>query len=182
MEEKNTSYFFNLEKRNRKRNNITSLNIHGTITSNPQEISNYVTEFYSNLYDTKIDVGKCQQFIEYIKPFTKKVSGKYKALCDKDISLIEIDEIIKSMKKGKSPGNDGLTVEFYVCFWDTIKDIIFLLLKECINRNEMTTTMKQGLITLIPKPDKDGSIIENWRPISPLNTDYKILQSCFLNI
>lgn len=48
------------------------------------------------------------------------------------------------------------------------------MFKECIDRQEMTATMKQGLITLIPKPDKDHLLIENWGPISFLNIDYKI--------
>lgn len=75
------------------------------------------------------------------------------------------------MRYGKSPGNDGLTIEFYICFWDIIKKPLFSVLKECIDRNEMTVTMKQGLIALIPKPGKDHSVIENWKPISQLNTD-----------
>lgn len=177
--EKNTSYFFSLEKRNRKQSNITSLNIYGNISSNSQDISNYITEFYRQLYESKVDVEKSQQFIEHIKQFTNKISEKYRDTCDEEIRQTELDEVIKSMKIGKSPGNDGLTVEFYICFWDIIKDMFFQVLKECINRNEMTTTMKQGLITLIPKPGKDHLIIENWRPISLLNTDYKIVAKLF---
>lgn len=53
------------------------------------------------------------------------------------------------------------------------------LFKECLSNKEMSTTMKQGLITLIPKPDKDHLLIENWRPITLLNSDYKILSSVF---
>ena len=48
-----------------------------------------------------------------------------------------------------------------------------------IDKQEMTTTMKQGLITLIPKPGKDPLIIENWRPVSLLNIDYKVLAQVF---
>lgn len=79
----------------------------------------------------------------------------------------------------KSPGSDGLTVEFYLCFWDLIKDHLLLMFKDCIRRQEMTTTMKQGLLTLIPKPGEDHLIIENWRPISLLNIDYKIIAQVY---
>ena len=44
----------------------------------------------------------------------------------------------------------------------------------------MSTTMKQGLITLIPKPEKDHLLIENWRPITHLNCDYKIFSLIFV--
>lgn len=43
----------------------------------------------------------------------------------------------------------------------------------------MSTTMKQGIITLIPKPDKDPLLIENWRAIMLLNIDYKIVSLIF---
>ncbi len=39
--------------------------------------------------------------------------------------------------------------------------------------------MKQGLICLIPKPNKDSSLLDNWRPITLLNSDYKILASVY---
>ncbi len=50
---------------------------------------------------------------------------------------------------------------------------------ECISQGDMTATMKQGVISLIPKPDKDLLVIDNWRPISLLTLDYKILASVY---
>lgn len=43
------------------------------------------------------------------------------------------------------------------------------------------STMKQGIITLIPKPDKDPKILDNFRPITLLNTDYKIVTLIYAN-
>lgn len=48
-------------------------------------------------------------------------------------------------------------------------------MKECIEREELTATMKQGLITLIPKSGKDKRKLDNLRPITLLNTDFKVL-------
>ncbi len=79
------------------------------------------------------------------------------------------------MKKGKSPGIDGLSVEFYTHFWDTIKSPLVIMYKEFIIQREMTVTMKQGIIYLITKADKDILSIENWRPITLLTVDYKVL-------
>ncbi len=43
---------------------------------------------------------------------------------------------------------------------------------------ELPPTMSQGLITLIPKPDKDLLMIENWQPITLTNNDAKLLSLC----
>ncbi len=45
----------------------------------------------------------------------------------------------------------------------------------------MMPTMKQGLITLIPKPGKDKEVLDNLRPITPLNVDYKLFAHIFAN-
>lgn len=66
------------------------------------------------------------------------------------------------MKKGKSPGPDGLSVEFYRQFWELLEDLICNMFQECIKSGEMVSTMKQGLISLIPKPDEDPSLIDNY--------------------
>lgn len=85
------------------------------------------------------------------------------------------------MKKGKSPGTDGLSVKFYTHFWDLIQVPLLCMYKECITQGEMTPSMKQGIISLIPKPEKDSTIIENWRPITLLTIDYKILALSYAN-
>ena len=53
--------------------------------------------------------------------------------------------------------------------------------EECISQKEMSTTMKQGIMSLIPKPDKDILLIDNWRPITLLTIDYKIVSLAFAN-
>lgn len=68
---------------------------------------------------------------------------------------------------------------FTSVFLNIIENPLFEMLKECINNEEMTTTMKQGIITLLSKPDKDHHLLDNWRPITLLNVDYKILSQIF---
>ena len=171
--EKNTSDFFALEKINYKRNNITSLMIDNATNSNPSDIANYTQKLYSDLYSSIYNHSECERFIDSVKDFTPQISNKFKLDCDKPILKLEISEAIKKMKKGKSPGINGLPIEFYLSFWSIIENPLYEMIKECIDKEEMTTTMKQGIITLIPKPDKDHLSLDNWRPITLLNVDYK---------
>ena len=94
---------------------------------------------------------------------------------DSPVSIEEIREALNSMKKGKSPGPDGLSVEFYTQFWELLEDPIFNMFQDCIKNGEMVSTMKQGLISLIPKPDEDPFLIDNFRTITLLNIDYKLI-------
>ena len=78
------------------------------------------------------------------------------------------------MPNEKSPGNDGLTKEFYETFWDDIKRPLTLSFQQALIKGELSTSQKQAVIKLIEKKGKDQRMIENWRPISLLNVDLKI--------
>jgi len=69
--------------------------------------------------------------------------------------LMEVKNALFAMMKEKSPGIDGLGAEFYIHFWELIQLPLMHMYRECIDQEEMTTTMKQGIISLIPKPGKD---------------------------
>ena len=89
----------------------------------------------------------------------------------------EIKESILKMKNNKTPGVDGLPIEFYKIFWHDIKDILYQSYCYSFENNTLTISQKQGLITLLPKSGKDNHYLKNWRPISLLTVDYKILAS-----
>ena len=54
-------------------------------------------------------------------------------------------------------------------------------LKETLNKGQLSVTQKRGVITCIPKGDKPRQYLKNWRPITLLNTDYKLLSACLAN-
>jgi len=111
---------------------------------------------------------------------TSDVSDNDRMSCDKDISIDELHNALTSMAKNKSPGSDGLTVEFYLHFWQLLKDILFKVYKTVENENVMTRSMRHGIISLIYKKG-DRRQLTNWRPISLLNVDYKILARVMAN-
>ena len=97
----------------------------------------------------------------------------------KDIEDEEIWDAIKRMNCGKSPGSDGLPVEFYKKIWKFIKPH-FLEVIKCMLERELSTSQYEGIIKLISKKE-DLELLENWRPISLLNVDYKICAKMLAN-
>ena len=78
---------------------------------------------------------------------------------------------MRSFDNNKSPGNDGHTKEFYLTFWQDVKDIFFNALQESKQLKYLCTSQHQAIIKLLEKPNKDKRYISNWRPISLLNLD-----------
>ncbi len=169
---RNSSYFFALEKRNGKRKSLSALNIDGAVCKDIVEISNFV----SNLYSSKFDTNSCDSFLDKVQCCIPAIDDDYKSYCESGLKCEEVWKALQSMKKGKSPGIDGLSVEFYTHFWDTIKSPLVKIYKECIIQREMTVTMKQGIIYLIPKRNKDILSIDNWHLITLLTVDYQELE------
>ena len=79
------------------------------------------------------------------------------------------------MDNNKSPGNEGLSKEFYECFWDEVKKLFLASIHKAFLNQELSTSQKQAVIKMLEKKDKDKRFIKNWRPISLLNTDMKII-------
>ena len=68
------------------------------------------------------------------------------------------------MQNNKSPGSDGITIEFYKIFWNDIKTHLIKSLNYSYNNENLTTLQKQGIISLIPKPGKKPRILIKLAP------------------
>ena len=79
------------------------------------------------------------------------------------------------MSSGKTPGNDGLSVEFYKHFWHILKNPLFESVKYSHIKGSLSVSQRQAIIKLLEKREKDKRYIENWRPISLLNVDTKLI-------
>ena len=76
--------------------------------------------------------------------------------------------------QNKSPGNDGLTQEFYLHYWETICHTLYASYLESIKKGKLSTSQRQNIISLLEKAGKDKTYIKNWRPISLINFDTKL--------
>jgi len=94
---------------------------------------------------------------------------------DEDIELNHMTESLNKMNRNKSPGFDGLTVEFYQKFWNILGPLLKEIVDEIKISRELSHSMKKGIISLIYKNKGDKKLLKNWRPITLLNVDYKII-------
>jgi hypothetical protein len=86
------------------------------------------------------------------------------------------------MKSNKAPGSDGFSSEFYLYFWKELKYTMVNSFRESLENGKLTDSQRLGVITCLPKPGKDKLYMKNWRPISLLNIDHKILSGVLANI
>ena len=79
------------------------------------------------------------------------------------------------MSNSKTPGIDGLPKEFYTFAFKYIGKAFVRLINRCDGEGMLPPSQRQGLITLICKDKNNAETLKNWRPISLLNVDYKML-------
>ena len=103
-----------------------------------------------------------------------KLSPEKAATCEGKLTVEECLQSLQSFKDNKSPGNDGLTVEFYKTFWGSLGKLLVESLNCAFDYGEFSNSQKQAIITVIEKKGKDRRYISNWRPISLINVDTKI--------
>ena len=78
------------------------------------------------------------------------------------------------MQNNKSPGIDGLTTNFYKHFWNLLGPQLTNVYNYAFKQGILSTMQRRGVVTLIFKKG-DRTRLKNWRPITLLTTDYKIL-------
>jgi len=180
--EKSSKYFCNLEKRSNDKKNIFMLRTDdNSPVSDQNDILQHLQSFYSKLYSDSHNLvhADLANFLDDVN--FPKLSEDSKNNLDKPISKAEILASLKDLKFNKTPGLDGLPVEFYVVFFHDIIDLLLDCYQYSFDQGVMSSSQRNGVITLLPKKDKDPFFVTNYRPISLLNTDYKIIAKLMAN-
>ena len=130
-------------------------------------------DFYTDLYDSEENLpDSANLFLRHSE--IPKLSPEKAATCEGKLTVEECLQSLQSFKDNKSPGNDGLTVEFYKTFWGILGKLLVESLNCAFDHGELSNSQKQAIITVIEKKGKDRRHISNWRSISLINVDTKI--------
>ena len=154
------------------------LEVDGVQVTDPADIMAATRDFYQSLYtDEPIDAALKEEFLQDLPC----LSDEDRDICEGKLSYEECYAAIKAMKDCKSPGSDGLPKEFYKQFFPLFGHSFINMINGCFEDGQLTESQRLGYISLLCKKLDAPQFLMNWRPISLLNVDYKIISKSLCN-
>ena len=169
-----------LIKKQGKKNQINKIrNENGEITTDSTEIQRIIRDYNQKLYANKMDnLKEMDKFLEkysFPKLNQEEIENLNRPIISRKLKLI------RNVPANKSLGLDGFTAEFYQKFREELTPILLKLFQKIAEEGKFTNSFYEATITLIPKPEKDATRKENYRLISLMNIDAKILNKILEN-
>ena len=174
--ERNTKYFYRLERARYNAKTCNTLLINNVETTDYKQILEEQRRFYQELYTADPTIK-----FDIKDTIVDKVDKQSVAAQETQFSLSEMASAIKSMKNGSCPGPDGLPAEYYKMFWKQLQQPLRSAMLDAYDKEILHPSCRKAVINVIPKGDKDPRRLENLRPISLLNTDYKLIEKLIAN-
>ncbi|CAI5697422.1 unnamed protein product [Oreochromis niloticus] len=145
------------------------------LTTSKKEINDAFTKFYQELYTSNglVEEQRLSDFFSSIK--IPSLSEDQRTVLEGKITLIEVKQAIGSLSLGKSPGNDGFPSDFYKVFVGELAPRLLSVYQDAFQRGRLPFSMRSAVITLLHKKGKDPQYCGNYRPISLINVDEKII-------
>lgn len=177
--EKCTRFFLGLEKTKQKRNYLEKVEgKEGEGITDLVGIAERVEGFYRELFSGgEVDEESMSLVLEKVEG---KLSDDDREMCEGNIGTGEIEAAIAGLGRNKSPGIDGITGEFYMEFREELVPVLDRVFRWIEEGDRMTADMATGLVSIIHKKGNRDRL-ENYRPLTMLNTDYKILARVLAN-
>ena len=181
IKEKPNKYFYRLLRVRQNHATMECLmNSDGEIVTKQEDMMEVARNYYQNLYKEKQDVSMEDQAF-FLNKIDKFLSETQKSNLDKEIDLEELEKIVLNGNKSKKPGCDGLPYEFYETFWDMIGPEFLRIVKFCLNEAKSLTYSQRSSTICLSYKKNDKRLLKNWRPISLLCCDYKIISKTLAN-
>ena len=170
--ERNTKYFFSLEKsRYNAKTCFKVIDQNEKEYTDTKEILKIQRDFYQELYSEDKDVKFTKE-----NTYGVKVPKEMQETQEEQLTINDLEQAIMKMNNNKTPGQDGLPVDFYKVFWLRIRKLFYDMMVAAYEDKVLHETARKGILNLIPKQNKDTRYVKNMRPITLLNVDYKIIE------
>ena len=181
VNEEPTKYFYSMLRVKKTETSMESLlSSDGTLLTNQDDMMAEATTFYEKLYKKKEDVSIDDQNF-FLSKIDKFLSPEQKETLEKPFELKELEDALKEANATKTPGYDGLPYEFYDTFWHLIGEEYLNVVQFCLNiTKSLPYSQRTSIIALCYKKN-EKELLKNWRPISLLCCDYKIISKTIAN-
>lgn len=147
----------------------------------PEEIIHRFMQYYKTLYSTRVDYGMVEldNYLNGVEVPT--LSQEASDRLEQEISLEEVQITMSQLQSGKTPGADGIPVEFYSTYQELLALRFTRLLGELSRGGSLPDSMSEAVIVLVPKTGKDPEDCASYCPISLINADAKLLAKVLAN-
>ncbi|KAH7424851.1 hypothetical protein KP509_11G028300 [Ceratopteris richardii] len=171
----NSKCFFDFLRVKHFKDTISQLHLDGLVLNDGNFVAKTCSEHFKKLFGAsyKSDEAWFDSLHESLRYTPQNVDSDMAAACEKNISEEEVYLALQSLRNGKAPGLDGITKEFVISFWPSIKNLVVQVCNEIWRDQKMPYSFKLGKIKLIPKRDIP-KCIGDWRPITMMSIMYKI--------
>ncbi|KAG6926333.1 hypothetical protein G0U57_012244, partial [Chelydra serpentina] len=170
--DRGSRFFYALEKRRGAKQHVTCLLAEdGTPLTDREEMRGRARAFYASLFSLDPTYAEACRMLWTELP---TVSTGDRDRLELPLSLAELSEALRRMPTNKSLGMDGLTVEFYHVFWDVLGLDPVTVWAESLQSGVLPLSCRRDVLALLPKKG-DLRDLRNWRPVSLLSTDYKVV-------
>lgn len=178
--DRNTRFFHKETIANRQQNRISKLKTAtGQIVERQENIEGNLVQFYS---DPLQEMEETQE--EDIKAITRHipslVTQEHNIMLKRKIEHMEVEEAVFQMEKGKAPGLDGFTIDFFQRCWDLVKQELWEVVEESRSTRRVLKEFNATFLTLIPK-EQGADLPGKFRLISLCNVVLKIITKVMAN-
>jgi ribonuclease HI len=176
-----SKYWFSLNKQQFPPSTIFSMqDDKGNTTTKTRKMVEIASKYHKNLLKKpEWTIEREEATNELLSKIDKKITQEQSKAFEEGITRVQLAEALKLSKNGKSPGADGIPYELYKKLSKDeedevdVKEILYQVFKDQEQYGITQESFLEGTMSLLYKK-KDKRKIENYRPLTLLNTDYKL--------